>query len=225
MSYRSVRLPAAVVVLWLSAAAVAHAGFQDWSYTWERDPFAVPSNGGAQTGVASLKLPSLPLNGGPGASPIAPMVIVAGTTALGTSQSPADLFHDAAYTVTFTVTDDQTNASHAFVFHGLLNGSMDTALVHLTTSFQGGDQQSFTISGRLYTVTLGFSATDASAANFAGDITAACQVGGRPPAAGTPEPATLVLVALALPAVGAGRVETVQTQTGPAPGRRIKTML
>jgi hypothetical protein len=204
MSSRSVRLPAAVVVLWLSAAAVSHAGFQDWSYTWERDPFAVPSNAGAQSGIASLKLPSLPSSGGPGASPIAPMIIVAGTTALGTSQSPADLFHNAAYTVTFTVTDDQTNVSHPFVFQGLLNGSMTTSLVHLTSSFLGGDQQSFTISGRQYTVTVGFSATDASAANFGGEITAACQVGSRPPAAGTPEPTTLVLVALALPAVGAG---------------------
>jgi hypothetical protein len=203
MSSRSVRMPAAVVVLWLSAVAVSRAGYQDWSYTWERNPYAVPSNAGAQSGVVSLKLPSLPPGGGPGASPIAPMVIVTGTTAMGTTQSPADLFKNAAYTVTFTVTDNQTHAMHPFVFDGLLNGSMTTSLVNLTSSFSGGDQQSFTISGRLYTVTLGFSAPEAASSAFSGDITASCQIGASPSAVGTPEPASLVLIGLAMPALGA----------------------
>ena len=199
MSSRTIRLPAAVVVLWLSAAAVSRAGYLDWSYTWERDPFAVPSNAGGQGGIASLKLPMLPGGVGPGASPIAPMVVVAGTNALGTMQSPADLFHNAPFTVTLTVTDNQTNVSHPFLFHGLLNGSMTTSLVHLTGSFVGGNQQSFTISGRQYTVSLDFVAQDAPASSFAGEITASVQVGG---AASTPEPASLVLACLGLPAAG-----------------------
>ncbi len=202
MSSRSIRLPAAVVVLWLSAAVVARAGYLDWSYTWERDPFAVSSNAGGQGGIASLKLPTLPAGGGPGASPVAPMIIVAGTNALGTAQSPADAFHNAAYTVTLTVTDDQTNVSHPFVFQGLLNGSMTTSLVHLASSFGGGDQQSFVISGRQYTVTLGFAAQDAPSTAFAGEITASVQVGDPTHTASTPEPASLVLAGLAFPALG-----------------------
>ncbi len=202
MSSRSIRLPVAAVVLWLSAVAVSRAGYMDWSYTWERDPFAVPANAGGLNAVASLKLPSLPAGGGSGASPIAPMVVVAGTTALGTEQSPTDLFHNAPYTVTFTVTDDQTQASHPFVFQGLLNGSMTMSLVHLASSFVGGDQESFTISGRLYTVTLGFVAQDAPEAAFAGEITASVQVGDAMQTASTPEPASLVLAGMALPAIG-----------------------
>jgi hypothetical protein len=127
------------------------------------------------------------------------MVIVAGTNALGTAQSPADEFQDAPFTVTFTVTDNQTNASHAFLFHGLLNGSMTTSLVHLAASFVGGDQQSFSISGRLYTVTLGYLAQDAPEGAFNGEITASVRVGAT---ASSPEPTSLVLFALALPAVG-----------------------
>ncbi len=130
------------------------------------------------------------------------MVIVAGTNALGTTQSPADVFHSASYTVTLTVTDDQTHAVHPFEFHGLLNGSMTTSLVHLTSSFVGGDQQSFVISGRQYTVTLAFVAQDAPAATFAGEITASVQVGDPTNTASTPEPASLVLAGLALPAIG-----------------------
>jgi hypothetical protein len=127
------------------------------------------------------------------------MVIVAGTNALGTAESPADAFHDASFTVTLTVTDNQTKAFHYFVFDGLLNGSMTTSLVHLTTSYAGGDQQSFTISGRLYTVMLGLSAPNAPAATFAGDIAATCRVGDSATAT-TPEPASLLLAGLALPA-------------------------
>ncbi|HVS34089.1 MAG TPA: PEP-CTERM sorting domain-containing protein [Gemmataceae bacterium] len=203
MSSRIVRLSAAAAMLWLCGAATSRGGFQDWSYTWERDPFAVPSNAGGQGGIASIKLPTLPTGGGSGASPIAPMVVVAGTNALGTALSPADLFHNAPFTVTFTITDDQTNASHPFVFQGHLNGSMTTSLVDLTASFIGGDQQSHIISGRMYTVTLSFLASDAPASSFAGDIGASAAVAGLPTTVQSPEPTSLILIGLALPAVGA----------------------
>jgi hypothetical protein len=202
MPSRFVRLLATTALLWLSVVAVARAGFQDWSYTWQRDPFSVAANAGAKAGGASLLLPTLPPGGGAGASPIAPMVVLAGTKAEGTHDSPADLFQNAQYTVTLTVTDNQSSASHSFEFHGLLNGSMTTNLVHLTSSFVGGDQQSFTISGRLYTVTLNFVDHDAPASSFSGEVTASVEVGGQPPPAAMPEPASLMLAGFALPGIG-----------------------
>jgi hypothetical protein len=129
------------------------------------------------------------------------MVIIVGTAAEGTMQSPADLFQNAPFTVSLAVTDNQTGESHTFVFQGLLNGTLTPGLVHLTADFVGGDDQTFTISGRPYTVTLGLVAPDATAASFAGDITATVD---PPNASATPEPASLVLAGLALPAVGFG---------------------
>jgi len=212
MSHRPFRLSAIAATLWLFAATVARADYLDWSYTWDRSAFAIPANGGAQAGVLSLELPTLPAGGGPGASPVAPVVLLAGATADGTPDSPADLFQNASYSVTLTVTDDQTQDSHDFTFDGLLTGLMTKGLVQIANHFVGGGQQSATISGRQHTVTVSLSAPAATAADFAGAIRADCGVtglpiGGPPPTADTPEPASLVLAALSLPAVGltAGR--------------------
>jgi hypothetical protein len=207
MSHRPFRLTAITATLWLCAAAAARADYLDWSYTWDRSAFAVPANGGAKAGVLSLELPALPAGGGPGASPVAPVVVLAGTTADGAADSPADLFQNAPYSVTLTVTDDQTQESHDFTFDGLLTGLMTKNLIQLANHFVGGDRQTATISGRQYTVTLGFSAPAAAAANFSGAIRADVLLTALPlidplPAAKTPEPAGLVLAALALPAIG-----------------------
>jgi hypothetical protein len=207
MSHRPFRLSVIAATLWLFAAAAARADYLDWSYTWDRSAFAIPANGGAHAGVLSLELPTLPAGGGPGASPVAPVVLLAGTTADGTSNSPADLFENAPYSVALTVTDDQTQESHEFTFDGLLTGLMTKSLVQIASHFVGGGQQTATIAGRQYTVTAGLSAPAAAAANFAGAIQANCGViglpiPGPPPAADTPEPASLVLAALSLPAVG-----------------------
>ena len=101
---------------------------------------------------------------------------------------------------------------------------MTTSLVHLASSFVGGDQESFVISGRLYTVTLGFAAQDAPEAAFAGEITASVQVGDATQTASTPEPASLVLAGMAFPAIGVSRMEAVDAAARLRPPFRIKTI-
>ena len=220
MSRRRLSLLAAAALIWLSAGAVARAEYLDWSYTWDRSPFAVSANGGAKLGVVSIALPPLPTGGGPGGSPIAPLVLSAATFAQGTAASPADLYQNASYSVTLNVTDNQTQQSHAFVFQGFLNGSMTKGLVALTSTFQGGDQQSFTISGRLYTVTLAFTAPQTDTTTFAGTIGASVDVADGvtdPPPQLAPEPAGLLLAALALPAVGLAAGRRIR-RAAPPPG-------
>jgi hypothetical protein len=195
-------LPAALAVL--LATAAARAGFTDWSYNWSNAPFTVPATGGTKAGGVNFQLPpSSSLN-----TPISPV----GLTVFTSLQGGNDLYDHAGYSLTFAVTDNPSGQPHPLTVSGEFNGTVTSGLASLSNTFtDGSGSQAFDFLGHHYDVTFGFTGADAAPTAWTGEITASVVVTDPPsqpppPPAKSPEPAGLVLAALALPALGlAGR--------------------
>ena len=190
----------------LLAAGGARAGFTDWSYEWGGSPFAVPANGGTRQGAINLELPSDAPVAAP--APVAPVVLRAFTSLA----NGADRYDDAAYSLTFTVSDPDSGQTHVLTVKGVLDGTVTSNRVSLGNTFTGGSgSQTFDFLGQDFTVTFGFTQTNAPTRTWAGDLTASVftvsdvapsgtPAPAAPPAANAPEPGALALALLALPA-------------------------
>jgi hypothetical protein len=206
------RLLATTLVLWLTGASAARAEYMGWTYSFDDSGFTINPNAGQASGVIGVALPA----NGSATTTIPNVILQASTGALGTPASPADLFVNAPYFVTLTVADPAASQSHDFKFNGQLNGSATAGNFQISNTFTGGSSQDFTLGGRDYHVTAGpFSIAQATGA---GSIGFAVQVsdpigqpppppgppppGPPPPSQSSPEPTSLVLVCLALPALG-----------------------
>jgi hypothetical protein len=207
MAKISGRLLATALAVWLAGASAARAEFMGWTYSFDDSGLTINPNGGQASGSVGVALPP----GGTATSTIPNVILAASTTALGTPASPADQYVNAAYFVTVTITDPTANKSHDFTFHGMLNGSATTGNFQITNAFDASSQDS-TLAGHNYHVTVGSFAL--SPTTGAGSIAFAVQVndptvqggGGSPPPppppSSAPEPASILLACLALPALG-----------------------
>jgi hypothetical protein len=199
------------VALTLIATAGARAEPIDLSYRWEGPSFeVVRANGGTRDGAALFVVPHQVVHN----LPVPPISIWAFSAAHGGN----DRYNDVTYALKFDVSDPHTGQSHLLRVTGEFNGTVTSDRVNLSNAFTGGSGvQTFDFLGRDVTVTFGFSSRPASAHPWEGHITASVSVGAAPsdqplaltvgPAsvpepASAPEPATLVLAALALPALG-----------------------
>ena len=201
------RLLAAALTVWLAGASAARAEFMGWTYSFDDSGLTINPNAGQASGSIGIALPP----GGSATTTIPNVILGASTTALGTPDSPADQYVNAAYFVTLTITDPTANKSHDFTFHGLLNGSATTGNFQITNAFDASSQDS-TLAGHDYHVTAGpfvlSPTTGAGSIAFAVQVTDAGVQGqpnpppNPPPPSTAPEPASLVLVCLALPALG-----------------------
>jgi hypothetical protein len=197
----------------LVVAGTGFAGPVPWSFSAPSNEAFFPA--GATGGIT---FPNLALQAG-GSSIVAARVA---EWSIATAGSP-DLASGLGYHFDLEVRDDLSGQTATMTFEGILNGSYWRTGSNLTTTFTGATTQTATLGGNLYTVALtGFDAPTGYGDELAGQITAGVRVGppvkdgpgggtgggGGPvldPTA-TPEPTTLLLAALGLPALGALRL-------------------
>jgi hypothetical protein len=123
----------------------------DFGYSFSVSPVSIP--GGTGTVVFS------PFLGGSASAPsgvstFAPAVsITTGSSAQGTTGSPADLFN-GLYTLTVGVTDTASGFSHDFVFNGTVEGSLTVSESTLQATFFGETTSTMQIGNNEYTVSV-----------------------------------------------------------------------
>jgi hypothetical protein len=204
MAKISGRLLATALAVWLAGASAARAEFMGWTYSFDDSGLTINPNAGQASGSIGIALPP----GGSATTAIPNIILAASTSALGTPASPADQFVNAAYFVTLTIADPAANQTHDFTFHGLVNGSLTASNFQIGNTFTDGPSQDSTVGGRNYHVTVGPFAlsptTGAGSIGFAVRVDDPSVQGqpSSPPPHSAPEPASLVLACLALPALG-----------------------
>lgn len=206
MSVKSAAAAAVVLVL----AGVAFAEPVPWSYAGPSNESYFPA--GASGGIT---FPNYGFQAG-GSDVVVTRVAEWSIAQAGSPDTVSGL----AYQFGMQLRDDPSGQTATLTFHGLLTGSYWRTGSGLTNTFTGATMQTAELGGNLYTVSLtGFEAPTGYGDELAGRITAGVRVAavqdGGPPQGGsgggsgegvtTPEPATLLLAALGLPAVGAVR--------------------
>jgi hypothetical protein len=204
MANISGRLLATAFAVWLAGSSAARAEYMGWTYSFDDSGLTINPNAGQAAGAVGVALPP----GGSATTTIPNVILEASTSALGTAASPADLYQNVPYSVTLTIADPAANQSHDFTFHGLVNGSIAAGNFQIANTFSDGSQDS-TLGGRDYHVTAGPFAL--SPTTGSGSIGFAVQVNDPviqgqppppPPPSTAPEPTSLILLYLALPALG-----------------------
>jgi hypothetical protein len=209
MRFKSVVAAAAALVLGGSVSA----GPVTWS-------FSAPSNGsyfpdGASGGIT---FPNTASQAG-GSSITAARVA---EWSIAGADSP-DRVSGLAYTFDLELRDDLSGQTAMLTFQGLLSGTFWHTGADLTSTFTGATTQTATVGGNLLTVSLtGFESPSGYGDESAGRITAGVRVGssatdvgggsgvkgeslGPQSPSAAPEPATLLLAALGLPAAAVMR--------------------
>ena len=188
---------AALAVLFLAAPA-ARADVA-WTYTWDVTPKVLtgdPGNSGALTFTAPAADSHAAGNS---------TVLAAALSTLSSAlPSHPDTFSGQGYSLSLKLTDDASGQSGVLTFGGKLFGSMSAASSNITNSFTAPLTQTLSLGGHTYSVTIGpFVAPGGPMQDNKGAISAQVAVG--PAVAQAPEPSSLLLAALGLPAAAALR--------------------
>ncbi len=182
----------------LLAAASARAEQVSWSYSWSSSPAAVTSDDGT-LGTVTFN----PQSGGPllGSHDSGPGILAATLDASGPASGTAT-FTNRGYGMTLHLTDNASGATGDLTFGGALSGTLGSAY-KLTNSFTAPITQSITLGGNQYIATIGL--FQAPLPGTPGQLGANVTVNGSgqtTPVTQTPEPSSLVLVAVGLSACG-----------------------
>jgi hypothetical protein len=181
----------AASLILLLAAPTVHADFIHWSYDWQASPGAVHA-ADAEDGSVVFTPVGLTKAGGSTA------LIAANLKAFSDAsvKDPAQ-FNHAAYSLTLTIFDTQSDQWGRVTFTGFLSGSLtaDTSNIHNT--FTGDHTQLLHLGHDLYAVTIdSFTPPGPPGTDGLGSIGAHVKV------THNPEPSSLILAGLGLPFVG-----------------------
>jgi len=184
------RLLAAALALF--AAATAQAGPISWDISWTASPAIL-------TAGSSSKIVVTP---GSDSGPSDPGEVVSTPAAFFTYSSKAttpDTFTAKAFDLTAKVTDTASGLSQNLTFHLQFDGGLSSSGQSLNLTFPSGDQVTGVLGGHVYHVQLGeFSPPPSYPQNrFVPGVLVASVTAGQ-----VPEPGTLLLAALAAPALG-----------------------
>jgi hypothetical protein len=189
-----------VVALLLSFAPSARADQISWSYSFTESSTAIQSNGAITASTSpSGEIMITPLQGTlTGTLPTSATITAANLTALSSAsvKSPAQ-FSDAEYTLIMKLTDLSSGLTVAVTFEGVLNGTVSASGTSLSNSFIGPTSFSYNLNHHIYDISIGnFQAPGAPGSGDLGSIAVDVTVHHNP------EPSSLILGALGLPAVG-----------------------
>jgi hypothetical protein len=201
------RLGAAAFALLVLGSGRATAD-PSYSYSWDQSPTTIAADG---TGTGSISLSVGKLTTGVGNSTI----VAANLSAVTSTVAPAvDTFTNKAYSLTLTLTDAASSQVGTFVFHGLLNGTINTTSSNLTNAWTGASTLTEKLGNFNYTVSLGNfvpppivngALQGAISAQLTASPASSGGGGNPPPPQQAPEPTSLLLAGLGVgPALLAG---------------------
>jgi PEP-CTERM motif len=209
----------------LFVTSTLHADPIQWSYSWTRSPLSVASDASGTGGISLTLGTGVPMTGD---SDVTAVNLSTFSSALpGTT----DHFTNSPFSLTLTLTDTASGSTGQTTFTGVFNGTLSPTSAQITATYDQS-VHGLTIGSNIYSVSLGAfvppgipdSTTVGSIGAFVSVIAGTTNNGGggdtiniggglsdglgNSPGGGTvgvndvPEPATLVLAAMATPAFG-----------------------
>jgi len=191
----------------LMLTGTVRADFIPWTYSWTRNPVAVPADGG---GTGGIGMTNQPVNHAVNSSDI---VATSLWTFSSASASTPDTFTNQAFSLTLALTDDNSSQTTNLTFNGVFNGTLSASSANISQSWTGSDTQTVTLGNDTYTVSMnGYSPPGPPGSANPGSISAHVDVQAGPTGGGgggggggvnpAPEPSTLALSGLGLSCLG-----------------------
>jgi hypothetical protein len=215
----SPRLLATLLVLSAFGGAARADVITPWTYSWSRDPLSVASDG---AGTGGISLSVAPLAPGTHMTGDSDVNVVNLSTFSSAAMGHIDTFTHSPYSLAVHLTDLTSGISGDLTFRGEFNGTLSTTSAEIHTTFLDPQTQSLVLGGHTYTVALNsYVPPGLPTATVFGSIGAHVSIdpgagggggggdGGGDGGAGggggvqdVPEPSTLLLAGLAVPAAG-----------------------
>jgi hypothetical protein len=206
----------ATLLVLLAIDGAAHADQIPWTYSWSRNPISVAADNSGTGGVSLTLVPMVGTNMiGDNPSITAVNLSTFSSAPTGT----VDTFTNSPFSLDIHLTDLNSGQSGDLAFSGVFNGSLSPTVSEITTSFTDATSKSILLGQNTYTVALAsVQAPGLPDATTFGDIvygvsiTGASTTTSNPGSGNTgnpgpgvsvqdvPEPSTLLMVGMALPA-------------------------
>jgi hypothetical protein len=179
------------IALFCLSANAARADHIDWLYSWSRSPDQVFADGSTTSYVALTGESEVPAGGNTD-------VVAANLSVFSNAPDTAPAtFTNKPYTLTLTITDGDSNDAGSLAFTGEFNGRVTSDSSNVGITFTGQNTQSLTLGEHLYTVTMNaYAPPGPPGSSNVGSIGAHATVAVQT----LPEPASVLLAVLALPA-------------------------
>jgi hypothetical protein len=181
------------LALFLLSAPRALADQISWSYDFSMSPSTVQASSGGSGQVDFTTLSGSMTSTLPTAATLTAVNLHAVSAAA--AANPAR-FNDAEYTLTMHFTDLSSGLKATVTFEGVLNGTVSASGTSLKNTFLGQTEYAFDLNHHVYDISIGdFRAPGAHGSDDLGSISVEVSLHHNP------EPSSLVLGALALPAL------------------------
>ena len=185
-----------IALFYLSGSA-ARADHIDWLYSWSRSPEKVYADGSTTSYIALTGESEVPAGGNTD-------VVAANLSVFSNAPNatPATFTHKP-YTLTLTLTDGVSGDVGSLAFTGEFSGKVTTDSSNVSILFTGHNTQSLTLGQNLYTVTMDAYAPpgppgSSNVGSIGAHATVTVQSLSPPPS--LPEPSSILLAVMALPA-------------------------
>ncbi len=212
------RMLATLLVL-LGVGGAAHADQIPWTYSWSRNPISVAAD---NSGTGGVSLTLVPMVGTNMVGDSAGITAVTLSTFSSAPTGTVDTFTNAQFSLGIHLTDVNSGDSGDLSFTGMFNGTLSPTVSQITTTFQDATSKSITLGQNKYTVAFASDkapglpdATSFGDIVYGVSITGASTTTGNPGTGDTgnnnpgngggsvqdvPEPSTMLILGIALPA-------------------------
>jgi hypothetical protein len=184
-----------------------------WSYSWTRSPISVPADNNGTGGISMTVAPLTPGTHVVGDSDINAVNL---STFSSAPAGTVDSFTNANYSLTVQLTDMNSNTSGSLTFHGFFSGTLSTTSAQIDNTFLNPLTQSIVLGQHDYTVALNTYVPpglpdSTTFGSIGAHVSITDSIIDPPPGSGggggtgggvstVPEPSTLLLAGLAVPA-------------------------
>jgi hypothetical protein len=200
-----------LLLFWVGGTARADL-MVPWTYTWSRNPLSVAAD---NDGTGGVSLTLSPLAAGTNLTGDNEIKAVSLSTFSSAPTGTVDTFSSSPYSLTVHLTDLNSGATGALTFSGQFNGTLSATTASISNTFLSPSSQSIVLGQDDYTVTLnsylapnqpnsttfGYIQADVTITPATGSTnTGNGNTGNSGGVQAVPEPSTLLLAGLALPA-------------------------